>query len=365
MKFVWKIWYLLILVSFVFPVSERVFAQDLKVLPISEPLSLKNADESENHLIEPSAAATIGNGKFLLVADDKDDGNGNSLKIIEVSTRKILNTLPKLQSSKKNPKWEALAKDETGNYYVIGSHNNADAEKLAARSLVFRFRLKNEAEQDAKNMEINPDSIRKLDVTGSLTALQLYSPNPSENTVKIEGLAVRKNGDQQELIVGFRLPSCKIKTYFAVIPNDTPENKKVIILSLKPLFQFDAGTTADNTPFQLSSIEYVQELKGFLVLTSTETTDTAGKTVFHGNALWFVSDESIKPLPSAVFTDSDKVVPAKKVSADFQPALKAEGISLLSKDQTTFHLAVVFDNDAEDTKIGGKIQFIDLSTAQK
>jgi hypothetical protein len=363
MKVIWKIWYLLILVSFVFSVSERAFAQDLKILTTTEPLFLKNSDNSENQTIEPSAASPIGNGKFLLVADDKDDGKGNSLKIIEVSTRKILKTLQKFQPSKKNPKWEALAKDETGNYYLIGSHNNADAEKLAARSLMFRFRLKNEAEQDAEKIEIATDSVRELDVKESLTALQLYSPNPPDNTVKIEGLAVRKNGGQQQLIVGFRLPSCRVKVYFAVIPNDSSENKAIIKLSLKPLFQFNAGETADNTLFQLSSIEYVQDLKGFFVLTSTETADAAGKPVFHGNALWFVSDKSIQPLRSAVFTDSDKLVPAKKI-LDFQPLLKAEGICLLSKDQKTFRLAIVFDNDAEDTKVGGKIQLIDLSTAQ-
>jgi len=368
MKVTWKIWSSLILVSIVFLVSEKTVAQELKVLATPAPVSLKNSDDSENQTIEPSAVEPIGGGKFLLVADDKDDGNGNSLKIIETSTGKVLKTLTKIQSSDKNPKWEALAKDEQENYYVIGSHNNADAQKLARRSLMFRFRLNNEMEQDAAKIEIDAASVRELDVKESLTALQLYSTVPANNKVKIEGLAVRKTVCGQELIIGFREPfditkADTVKVYSAIIPNDAFESKAIIKLSLKPLFQLNAEKTADKTPFQLSSIEYVQDLKGFLVLTSTETKDASNKAVSHGNALWFVSDEMIETARPTNFSESYKTAPTQKV-LKFQPSMKAEGICLLSKrNQKTFRFALVFDNDAEETKIGGKMQFIELSTA--
>lgn len=370
MKIIWKIWYSLILICIVFLVSEKTNAQELKVLTSPTLFTFINSDDSENKTIEPSAVVPIGDGRFLLVADDKDDGAGNSLKIVEAATGKILKVITKtrLQPLPKEPKWEALAKDDEGNYYVVGSHNNAEAPKLATRSLMFRFRLVNEAEQDARKIEIDETSKRELDVKESLTTLELYSSVPSNNKVKIEGLAVRKTDCGKELIIGLREPldvtkADTVKVYAAIIPN-AGDNKAVIKLALKPLFQFNAEKTADNTPFKLSSVEYVQDLKGFLVLTSTETTDANNKPVFHGNALWFVKDEMIKDARPKNFADGYGNVTVQKI-LEFQPTLKAEGICLLSqKDQKTFRFAIVFDNDAKDSGIGGKMQFLELSTAQ-
>ena len=367
MKRICNISNLLILWTVIFWLATTTTAQDLKVLAAPTPFNLMNSDGSENKTIEPSAVALIGNGKFLLVADDKDDDAGNSLKIVDAATGKVLKLITKvrLQPSPKEPKWEALAKDDQNNYYVSGSHNNKDADKLANRSFMFRFKLENESEQDAQKIEIKVGSKQELDIKESLTALKLYNAEPSDNKVKIEGLAVRNNGCQQELIIGFREPFDTVKVYSAIVPNNNAVNNLPIKLSLKPFFHFNAGNTADGTQFQLSSIEYVPDLKGFLVMTSTETTDpTTQKPVFHGNALWFVRDEMIEVARPAEFSESYKPVAAQKV-LDFQLTLKAEGICLLSrKDQQTFRFIIVFDNDAKDTKIGGKMQFLELSTTQ-
>jgi len=66
---------------------------------------------------------------------------------------------------------------------------------------------------------------------------------------------------------------------------------------------FDAGkstyvdeTGKKETPYRLSSIEYVQEWKGFLVITSTED----DKNMFHGNKLWFIPDSLAVGGPSPI-----------------------------------------------------------------
>ena len=144
---------------------------------------------------------------------------------------------------------------------------------------------------------------------------------------------------------GLREPSLFTEIYSAELP---PENEikkdSVIKLSLKPYFRFDAGTTSDKTRLKLSSIEYAPALKGFLLLTSSETTVIAangeGKPVFHGNVLWFVGDEQIKTAQSSV--------KAERIS-EFEPTIKAEGFCLLpSNDQKITRLAIVYDNDTED-----------------
>ncbi len=56
-------------------------------------------------------------------------------------------------------------------------------------------------------------------------------------------------------------------------------------LELKPLFTFEAEQREGYTS-ELTSLEYVPALEGFLVVTASEDETNA----FHGNTLWFVPD---------------------------------------------------------------------------
>ena len=75
------------------------------------------------------------------------------------------------------------------------------------------------------------------------------------------------------------------------------------------MFAFDAGRREGVAP-QLTSLEYVPAMGGFLVLTATEDADNA----FHGNTLWLVADgETRRARPYATF----------------EVAMKAEGLAVL------------------------------------
>lgn len=344
-----------------------ITAKDIKFKPRGKAFTLKDKNNADDQLIEPSAVETIDkDGKYLLVADDKTA----ELRVISASDGKLLREPLKLDSPKK-PKWEAMTKDEEGFFYLIGSHaakNDDDKEKLLDRSHLYRFRLI--MNDDPSKIELDGSSLTEFDIKSSLKDLGIYTEQPSEKNVKIEGLALRASEGKKYLVFGFREPSALVEVYFADIPAEV--KKGVIIkLLLKPYFHFDAKTTSDGTRFKLSSIEYVPDLKGFIVLTSTETTEKAAngkdKPVFHGNAVWFISDKKIKIPESAKFSQSVKQVKAKKVT-EFEPTIKAEGFCLIPTiDKKNTQLVIVFDNDTEDMKkaepnkfLVGMMQFVEL-----
>ena len=63
-------------------------------------------------------------------------------------------------------------------------------------------------------------------------------------------------------------------------------------LELKPLFSFEAEQREGVTS-ELTSLEYVPALEGFLVVTASEDESNA----FHGNTLWFVPDGETSQAP--------------------------------------------------------------------
>lgn len=341
-----RIGYSLIIFALVglFAADSAVKAQNFQLKPVGEPLNFKklNQPEANDDSIEPSAVVAI-NDKFLLVADDKTQ----NLLVVETGSGNIVKPLP--ISADEKPKWEAMARDGDF-FYIIGSHNvkldpkdsdEKSNKKLKARSHLFRFRLKN---ADSPNgLTIEAEGIEELDIKDSLAKFG-YSVTAKDNKVKIEGLAFRVNDqNKKELIFGLREPSEKAAlVYSAAIPDKLTNGGK---LTVGEFFKFDAGKTADNTPLKISSIEYAPQLKGFFILTSSETTvmvKKAEKPVFHGNRLLFVSDEAIKKSPSLKLSDVREV-------GKFDAAMKPEGLSILpNPGKDIYRLAVVFDNDTED-----------------
>src|SRR5262245_28485107 len=81
------------------------------------PMPFLTADKgSEDRRIEPSGVVAIGDGSLLLVACDKNA----CLSVVEAATGRIKQSFS-LGVLDKRPKWEALAHDDEGAYYVIGS----------------------------------------------------------------------------------------------------------------------------------------------------------------------------------------------------------------------------------------------------
>ena len=185
---------ILVFVSLLIPAL--CYAQSSNNQPVGGPFTLKMADGmTVNDQIEPSGVEPIGTSNYILVANDKDDGNGLSLTVIETKTGKFIKLLENIQGNKKNPKWEAMAKDDDRYYYAIGSHAvdaGDSADKLANRSRLFRFRLKGEATGDP--MAISMDlGVKEFEIKTSLVGLGIYdpipkpSPDPKKIMAKIEG----------------------------------------------------------------------------------------------------------------------------------------------------------------------------------
>ena len=300
-------------------------------------------DKDGKH-VEPSAVEPI-NERFFLVACDKV----GDLFVVE-KNGKIAHTL-KLKGFKK-PKWEALGFDGEY-YYVVGSHAvklddtpEKLSEKLAQRSRLLRFKLKNTGGAAGK-MEIA--ELLEMNVSESLAADGLYDADPFKNKVKIEGLAVRtRAGDKKEIVFALREPHDRMHVFSARLPENPKGGER---LAPKPFFTFEAGRIG-TIPFRLSSIEYAPEWSGFFMMTSTENTETND---FAGNALWFVEDEAIR-----------RVAPCENLTPHilwlFAVDMKAEGLCILpGASKEKLRLALVFDNDYEDTGKHGKLLIIKVS----
>ena len=293
-----------------------------------------------NTVIEASAVEPIGDGRRFLLAHDKHP----ALFVVDLASGRIIGapiTSPKFPEPSKlgGPKWEGMARDGDGNSYLIGAHVGKTDEERASKSVLLRFRLK-EGEVPA----IDDASVIRWDISRSLESV-LHSTGlgtPDVAKRKIEGLAIRESkkadgSPRRELVIGLREPSDKVRAFAAditVAPSPDAE------LELKPVFAFEAepreGVTA-----QLTSLDHVSALGGFLLLTATEDESN----VFHGNTLWFVPDGETSR--------------ARKV-ATFEVAMKAEGLAVLRVDlagaRTAVKLLITYDNDPHATKIPSRFQ---------
>lgn len=349
----------------------NITAQEIQITKTEKPFTFKLSDGKDDQTIEPSAVEIIDkDGKYFLVIDDKSEPESPlNLRVVNAKGELVARFV--VPDAPKKPKWEAITKDEDGFFYLIGSHAADDADKLAKRSRLYRFRLK--MNDDPSKIDVDKDSMTEFDIKSSLKELKIYTDIPSEKTAKIEGLAIKSICGKKNLIFGLREPSDSVEIYSAeLLPESEIKKGTIIKLSLKPYFRFDAKTTSNGTKFKLSSIEYVPNWNGFLILTSSETTvkATNGKDqpVFHGNTIWFVSDDRIKAAQPANFSESIKLVEVQKVP-EFELSMKVEGFCLMpTADKNITRLAIVFDNDTEDLKkaaadkiLFGMMQFVELS----
>jgi hypothetical protein len=319
-------------------------AQEFHLESATLPAPLLDDAGKVNVLIEASAVEPIGDGRRLLVAHDKHP----ALFIVDVATGRLLGdpiTAPRFPEPSKlgAPKWEGMARDADGNYYLIGAHVGKTDEERTSKSVLLRFRLK-----DTDPPAIDEASVIRWNISRSLeSVLAAAGLGPAEVAKrKIEGLAIRqsKKADGsacREIIIGLREPSDKVRA-FAIDITSAPSPDAE--LELKPLFAFEAEAREGVTS-QLTSLEYVAALGGSLVITASEDESNA----FHGNILWFV--------PDGHTTRAQKI-------ATFEVAMKAEGLAVLGVEngaqRTAVKLVITYDNDPHATKIPSRLQTVTL-----
>ena len=347
-----------------------VKAQEVQVEIAQSPIPFLTADTGrEDRKIEPSGVATIGDGSLLLVACDKNA----CLSVVEAATGRIKQSFS-LGVFNTRPKWEDLAHDDEGAYYIIGSRfveepaEDGAQKRLLAVPRLLRFRLRNDG-AGGTSFVIDSESIIEWDI-GDALAAEGYHRDPRKNEVNIEGLTVRTLRDKagqvtlRELVVGIREPHNPIRVYASNITQLPAQNAKLV---LSPLFRFYAGERGGILS-GLSSIDYMPAWNGFFILTSTE--DRSNR--YHGNTLWFLSDEKISASrPAQVPPDKIKLADLRLVEPQkiwlFGLDGKAEGVCVLSEEAASSgsqarraRLALVYDNDTAKTGNPGALQFVTL-----
>ena len=94
------------------------------VVPETVPVALHRDAESAggparvDTTIEASGVEPIGDGRLVLIAHDKSE----ELYVAEAATGRIVGEPLRCEAFPKTPKWEGMARDDRGNYYLIGAH---------------------------------------------------------------------------------------------------------------------------------------------------------------------------------------------------------------------------------------------------
>ena len=212
-----------------------------------------------------------------------------------------------------------MARDSDGNFYLIGAHNGRNEQERATKNVLIRFRI-----NDGDAPAIDDASITTWHVARTLEAALKSEGLPPEEVAKrkVEGLTVREQkladgSVHRELLIGLREPKENVHVFVADITSGPSPDAE---LELKPAFTFHADPR-EREASELTSLEYVPALGGFLVVTASE--DKAN--VFHGNTLWFVADGETSH--------------ARKVAV-FEVAMKAEGLAVLGAENDGPHTAV-------------------------
>jgi hypothetical protein len=261
----------------------------------------------------------------------------------------------------KSSKWEAMARDSEGNYYLVGSHSGKTDDERQQHAKLIRFRLKTRSGKSGEpaTVAVDDNSVVSWNLAAPLIAA-LEREGLGTKAVderKIEGLATREQAGpdgrriRRELVIGLRQPDDLVRAFSADITTAPAPDAE---LSLTRLFAFDPGER-EGVRCQLTSLEYVPAWKGFLVVTATEDERNA----FHGNTLWFVPDARIARGGGAP-------IAADRAWA-FEVAMKAEGLCLLPPaagrpaDENTLRLLITYDNDPHATHIPSRLQVVDLA----
>ncbi|QEH39009.1 hypothetical protein OJF2_76210 [Aquisphaera giovannonii] len=330
------------------------------VVPVTFPAPFleagaKAGDGPLDNVIEASAVEPIGDGRLALVAHDKKV----PLRVVEVASGKQVGppiTSPAFPAeTPKSSKWEGMAADADGNFYVVGSHSGKTDDERTQHEKLVRFRLKADTPGESP-VAIDDASVMSWRIAGPLLRALQHEGLPAASLAerKIEGLTIREQAGpdgraRRELAVGLRQPDDLVRVFAAEITTPPSPDAE---LPLTRLFAFDPGRR-EGVRCQLTSLEYLPAWRGFLVVTATEDAANA----FHGNALWFVPDARI----AAAGGEPAPIVADRLWT--FEAAQKAEGLCILPTPPGapgTARVLVTFDNDPHATHIPSRFQVVDL-----
>ena len=325
--------------------------------PVGSPLPFLQKDLQVETVIESSGIEPLGNGTHILVVHDKSPG----LRVFDRESGQTVGnplTCPAFpEGLAVGPKWEGLAHDSHGGYYVIGSHSGKDDNERTQRAYLFRFQVVGDGSTE-RPWAIQADSVRRWHIADSLLK-NLTTTGLATDRIdrrKIEGLAVRETYDpagkvqDRYLAIGLREPDELVRV-FEVNISSLPEPESQ--LDLRPAFTFAAGRSPDGQEnMQLTSLERVNEgtNRGYFVVTASEDAEN----VFHGNRLWFVPDQQLADTKAGVSVTPELVW-------TFEASQKAEGFAILnSGPDHALTAIVVFDNDAHKTRTPSRFQRLTL-----
>jgi hypothetical protein len=149
-------------------------------------LEASSGGTTEFHLdnvLEASGVEPIGGGHLLLVAHDKKV----PLRVIETATgRQVgpLLTCDKFPAeTPKSSKWEGMAQDSEGNYYLVGSHSGKTDGERDEHAKLIRFRLKHQS--GSNDVAIDENSVISWRIAGALA-----------QAVEREGVSAKGVGDR-------------------------------------------------------------------------------------------------------------------------------------------------------------------------
>ena len=285
-------------------------------------------------VIAPSGVAPLGDGRRVLVAHDK----AAPLHVVNLATGALVGAplgSPKFPpTTRTGPKWEGMALDSEGNYYLVGSHSGKSDQERAARSAVVRFRLRG-----GEPPAIEDASVVRWDIARPLEAAlrRRGSTRRRSRNGRSRGWRSARAGGRRELVIGLRKPDDKVRAFAADITAAPSPDAE---LELRPLFAFDAGRR-EGVAAQLTSLEYVPAMGGFLILTATVGADNA----FHGNTLWLIANGERRQA---------------RQYATFEEGMKAGGLAVLGVKQagrrTEIKILITYDNDPHATRIPSRFQ---------
>ena len=200
-------------------------------------------------VLEASGVEPIGDGRLLLVAHDKKV----PLRVIETATGRQVGPLLTCDrfpaETPKSSKWEGMAQDSEGNYYLVGSYSGKTDGDGEEHAKLIRFRLKPTAGPSGANdgVAIDGSSVICWRIAGPLIQAPKHD-GVSEQGIsqrKIEGLAIREQAapdgrPRRELVFGLRQPDDQVRAFAVDITTPPAADAE---LPLKRLFSFDAGET--------------------------------------------------------------------------------------------------------------------------
>ena len=277
--------------------------------PLVEAIKKTEPDWRMTELMVPRMLEASGVAAFkgyLVIVNDRD----NALYIADPEDpSRQLTVTEVLELPAERAKFEDISfHEESGYFYAIGAH----------------FSTKDQYQQTVRfKLEKNKDGWKltkpeRLDISeeimGELCKLQGRS--------SIEGIAVGGSDFAPTLYVGVRTPNKFLVLEFSTIQSKFKLGNTHEIVPRE--------STPSGTPYHLSGLAVASET-GLLILATTEDESNG----FHGNRLYTVDTRDWS---------------VKSVTPEFALAQKAEGVTIWGSNEIGQRVAIVFDNDQEDTK---------------